>query len=181
MNEFLFGLALNAAVFLPAGAFFFWRYRVAIGLPARLREFQYRLFALRDRAINLVVDGVMKEDDPRWKSLYEHLNASARPISVKHMKHGLSFVLAMLRNAEPPGNEELRQFESLPKPVKELYADWVKTILGICFEGSPTLRLIVRLAIRYKFVKKWLQERRTLESDRYRGFKHAEHRMCMAA
>src|SRR5208282_3045184 len=96
------------------------------------RTFQYRLFALRDRVIDLIVDGVMKEDDPKWQALYSALNASAKPVVVDRMRSGLPFVLEILRKAAPPTPGELASFDSLPQPVKQIYADYVNAVLSIC-------------------------------------------------
>jgi len=180
MNHVLASFLLNVVVFGLAGFVFLRRYRSTVSKPARLQAFQYRLFALRDRAINLVVDGVMNEDDARWKNLYRHMNESAKPVAVDRMKNGLSFVLALLRNAKPPTAEEIQEFRSLPEPAKQLYADYVRTVLGICLEGSFVFRSAIKLADRFAFIKRWLKYQRPEESSTYRGFTSSNQQFCAA-
>src|SRR5258708_3853181 len=146
MSTWILSLIFNLLVFGTAGLAFLWRYRAAIGRPARRREFQYRLYALRDRTINLVIDGVMTEEDPRWTSLYQQMNNSARTLVVDRLSNGLTFVLGVLRRVEPPTAEELHGLEELPPQAREIYSDYVRTVLRICWEGSAALRWAVWLA-----------------------------------
>lgn len=178
MSNYLIAQTIGCLSLVLLGLLMVWRYHVCVGRPAKLRDFQYRLFALRDQAVDLLVDGVTTEDDPRWESLYKHLNDSAKATSVGRMKNGLSFVLSLLRHATPPTQEEAQEFRSLPRPMRELWGKYVQTVLGICWEGSLILRTCVKLATHFTSFKRWLERQKPEEAARYRRFWHSGRRLA---
>ena len=143
MNAWFWTLAINLAFFGAAAVFFLWTYWTRVGRQAKLRVFQYSLFALRDRAISLVASDVMKEDDPEWRRIYDLLNESARPATVDKMRSGLTFVTHLLSHARPLPEDVKQRFTSLPDPAKAIVRDYVATVFRICLEGSVFLRFMV--------------------------------------
>ena len=122
MNEWLLSLVVNLALFGIAAGLFAWRYHVVVGRKAMLRRFQYSLFALRDRVIELVVKGQMSEEDAQWKCLYRLLNESARAGMVDDMHSGL-YVVHLLQNARPLSSDDLKTYCGLPEAAKKLLKD----------------------------------------------------------
>lgn len=181
MSEFLAACLIDLAVYsLAAAAFVVW-YKMTVGNDAQLKAYQYRFFALRDRAIRLVASGQMEESDPRWQELYKHMNESARAASVNSMRNGLSFVLGILRNLRPLTAEEIDQSESLPCEAKQLYGDFVRTVLRVCVEGSAILRLVLWLAQHVKRIKRWLEWHNPDEVRNYRRWLAADERFEASA
>lgn len=182
MTNYLIGLALNLGLAASIFAFLLWRYRVTVATPQRLRTLQYRLFALRDRAVRLVAEGVIREDDTRYQKWYALINRSACSVIVGHVSNGLTFVLRLLRNSQPPTTEEEHEFASLPEPLKRLLVDYGVTVLSICRDGSWVLRGVAWLATRFQSVREWLKRRRPVETGRYDGWRQfTQHHASVSA
>jgi hypothetical protein len=170
MTDYLLAQSVWCVLFALEAAFLVWRYHVVVSRPVRIRAFRQRLFALRDRAILLVAEDQAKENDPDWQMLYRALNHSAKAASVGEMKNGFLFVRKLLRSNDPPSKEDRLKFGQLPPPLLELWADYVVTVFSIVWEGSLLLRLAVRLAHRFPFVKRLFERRNPKETDSYRGW-----------
>lgn len=170
MTDYILAQIVWCVLFALEACFLVWRYHVTISRPVKIRAFRQRLFALRDQAILLVAEGQALENDPNWQMLYRALNHSAKAASVGEMKNGFLFVRRLLRNNEPPSKEERLKFAQLPPPLLELWADYVGTVFSIVWEGSLLLRLAVRLAHRFQFVKRIFERRNPKETDNYQGW-----------
>lgn len=181
MSDDWIGQAFNCMVIVLVGVGLLAWYRRRVARLAERQDFQYRLFALRDRAIRLVAEGVIEEDDRQWQTLYRHLNESARSFTVERMRNGLSFVLGVLDKLEPPTPEDIREFNRLPRPLKRLWMDFANTVLNICWEGSTILRTVVRAAHRYRRVKQFVEQLRPTETKLYRAWERSQHHFasCM--
>lgn len=166
MNDYLIGLALNAALGTALAALYMWRYRVKVVTPQRLQQFQYRLFAIRDRMVRLVAEGVMDEEDPRFEFWYKTVNRSATPAAVDRIR-GAKFVFRLLRCSKPPSEEEIDAVRSMPTPAVKVLVDYVNTLLGICWEGSLLLRAVIGTARSFQLLKNLVGKFRPAEMRRY--------------
>jgi hypothetical protein len=170
MTDYIIAQIVWCILFLLTGLFLVWRYHMKLSRPVAIRAFRQRLFALRDKVIFLVAEGQFREDDPDWQKLYRTLNHSAKATSVVQMKNGLSFVWRLLRLVKPPSEKDLQRVEILPKPLLELWAEYIVTVFSIVWEGSFWVRLVVRLAHHSGMVKRWLEQHRPKETASYRGW-----------
>lgn len=167
MSDYWIGQVFNCAVMVIMGAVACWFYRARLATPVKLKGYQYRLFALRDRAVRMVVDGTIPENDPEWKRIYAHVNDFAHAASVSRMTNGLRFVLAMLSSG-PPTIAQKKAFDRLPSALRGFLFDYTKTVLEICWEGSWVLRLAARAAGRVTVIASLLKRLKPLESESYR-------------
>jgi hypothetical protein len=138
MSDWLWAQGFCLLVILGAAAAWLRWYFVTIHRPARLRSFQYRIFAVRDKVIRLVADGQVREEDAHWQSLYAFVNESARVVNVAKMQDGFTFVMDVLKQSPPP--EEMRMAE-LPEPLRLAISELCVAVFSICWEGSLWLRL----------------------------------------
>jgi hypothetical protein len=167
MTDYIIGIAINLFLACLTFAIALLHYRATVATPQRLRTLQYRLFAIRDRAVRMVAEGVASEDDPRFQKWYGVINRSACSGVVGQVSNGLTFSLRLLRNSRPPTAEEEKEFTSLPESLKQLIVDYGRTVLSICWDGSWVLRTLVWLGQRFVRVGLWLKRRRPLEAKRY--------------
>lgn len=167
MIDYIIMQSIWCGLFLLTGLFLVWRYRVQLSRPAIHRADRQRLFALRDRAILLVAEGRFREDDPNWQRLYRTLNHSAKAASVAQMKNGLSYVWRLLRLIKPISQEDRRRVEQLPEPLLKLWFEYIVTVFSIILAGSFVVRLALRLAHRFGFVKRWMERQLPKEMASY--------------
>ena len=86
MNDYIIvQLIFCAAVLLEVG-YLLCRYRRRIGRPAENAAYQYRFYKLRDRAIGLVADRTIEEQDAEWRLVYNAINNSAKLVAVKGLR-----------------------------------------------------------------------------------------------
>ena len=180
MNDYWFGQAFNCAVLVICGVVACWVYKLCVSNPIRLKGFQYRIFALRDRMIRMVADGTVLESDPDWKMVYAHVNLFAHATSVNRMKNGLRFVLALLSSG-PPTLAQRKAFEKLAPYLKDFLRDYTETVLMICWRGSWRLRWAVRLGKRIAVVAMLLKRWRPRESRSYQEWHQSQEMMLHAA
>lgn len=176
MNNYLAVQIGCCTLLVLMGFCLLWQYQKKVSHRAELQTYQYQLFALRDRVIRLVAEETTSEDDPHWRTLYRHVNESARLVNVSRMRNGFTFVLSLLKNASPPGTKELEEFQQLPKALQEIWMHYVATILFICLRGSFALRTLLSIASHVGCIQKWLERSKPEESRNYRRWKVSEAR-----
>lgn len=175
MNNYIAALLFWTALISLFGLFLVWRYNSRVCRVARRQSFQYRIYALRDRAIRLVAEGIVSEDDPQWKRLYCHLNESAKAMSVDRLggvRLALSFIAYVLMKVPMPPSKDEIDFDSLPKELRCLWAEYAATVIAICWH-SRAFRWIVLSAGRVKRLRQCLRNRRPLESERFAAWRNA--------
>jgi len=172
MHDYLIGLAINATVGLTVAAILAWHYRRTVALPLRLRALQYRLFAIRDRAIRMVAEGIMREEDPQFQFWYELFNRTATSAAVGRIQNGFSFVLHLLRSAGSPKPDQIKAIQTLPEPMQQLVGQYAITVVSVLWEGSFLIRILARLAERFTVFKAWIKRRRPEEAERYVEWNH---------
>jgi hypothetical protein len=170
MTPWIIAQAVCCSVLVLEGILLVWRYHVRLGRLARLQTFQYRFFALRDKAIRLVGEGQAREEDPNWQAVYRLLNEMAKAAFVSRMQNGLSFVLHLLQKA-PPEKRSPSDWISVREPLASLVVELANTVVDVCFEGSLVLRWAVKLSSRFDSLKRLLEKRRPVEVRNFRLWK----------
>jgi hypothetical protein len=173
MTDYIISQAIVISLLIAWGGFLMCRYHMRLSRPAKLRDFQFRIFAIRDSVVRLVADGDVSEDNGDWKELYEIVNESAKVAMVK--KYGFAYVVSFIRDVEPPSEERIQQFESLPDPIRKEWASFAKTVLDICWDGSFALRMSVRIGRAIAFVHSLQQKHWKRESANIQQWKHVSY------
>ena len=91
---------------------------------------------------------------------------------VRKFRSGFSFVLSFLLQLEPPSNERIHEFKSLPEPLKWQWSAIATTVLGICWDGSPLFRLAVYLGGAIVQIAKLQRRLWPEQSSHYQQWKH---------
>jgi hypothetical protein len=184
MSAYLMAQAVNAAIVILFGCFLVWRYHLRVGRTARLRSYQYRMFAIRDEVIRLVAEQKITESDNRWRKLYTLANEAARATNVAKFTNGSRFVLSILRNSTPPDNEDIEDILRVPDALRDVFAKLVASIVVICVDASRVLKMVLWMSRRFSRVKSWLERRNPSEIQKYRGWvlasQASSNRMCPA-
>ena len=136
-----------------------WRYRATISRIARRQSYQYAIYAIRDQAIRLVVDGTVAETDADWKKLYGFLNESAKAVTVEtvtNSRNGPSFFIHLVRSLPKPPSELSLEIQSAPEPIKNLWHKEAHAVMAIIFDGNATFRwcltTVVKLGKVHRFI-----------------------------
>lgn len=136
-----------------------WRYRATISRVARRQAYQYALYAIRDQAIRLVVDGTVNETDGDWQKLYGFLNESAKAVTVDtatNSRFGPLFFFHLVRSLPKPPSGLSREMQAAPEPIKNLWCKEAHALVAIIFDGNMTFRwclnTVVKLGKVHQFV-----------------------------
>lgn len=172
MTDYLISQAVLLPLLLVWGVFLMWRYQVRISRPAKLREFQYRMFAIRDSVIRMVAEGQISEVDEDWQELYEFANDSAKVAAVSKFRNGFSFVLSFIGHLDAPSDDRIERLRALPELLRARWAELAASVLTICWDGSWFLRYAVRIGQMLAFVRKWQHRRWSKEATNLQRWNH---------
>ncbi len=131
-----------------------WRYDRRVARARRTEALQYKLFAIRDKAIRMVARGSVREDDEQWQRLYAFINEGTRATTldvIRRASSAFAFTRALLDNVQAP-QADRETFNKLPGDFKRLWAEAASTIIDACF-GSPIFRWAFRLSLTMGVVK----------------------------
>lgn len=152
----------------------------ALLLTARARrrsitsERRYRMFALRDRLFMLVAQGVVKEEDPVYRTACGLVNGMIRGISDGDLRAFARDFLAAERTAISDKSHQdavafVEAARRAPEPLQKVLEEFLDSVIVLLLEASVLLRVVVA----HLLPRLRRRNRRVYKPVVYRAYIHA--------
>ena len=107
----------------------------------------YPLYEVRDKLINLVASGKLKEDDPIFKEFYKSINiiiGNSKKFTLYRLVLALEY--AREKGLDPAEEEKLEQITELilktdDEEIRDAFLSFYESVFNLILKNSPVLRL----------------------------------------
>jgi hypothetical protein len=154
-----------------------YRYNRSVVRPARLKAAQYKLFALRDKAVRMAIEEPELTKDPVWQGLYGLLNEVAKERAVDQlMRTSIPKFVASMQNCgvsiklemHPPEGGKPIKPEELPAMEGLMLRSFI-AILETCYRMTRWLRVKYWFASRIRHLAETFERQAGMYASWQRG------------
>jgi len=138
---------LLSAVWLAStiGGFFLWRY---LSKQAFQYKTRFRFYALRDRCVQMIVEGVVEESDPLFQAFYRQCNSLATDASRLEMTlHELVERFEVSVEDEQMANALNVEVSKRPEEFQDFVRDFYRTVWRSIVESNWMLQAALTASI----------------------------------